>query len=362
MAIINKYYPQSVTHPAVILAEALEENNMGAKEFAVKTGKPEKTISTVLKSKSSITPDMAMLFEQVLKIPAHFWIEAQRNYDEYLARLNFQKNIDSAVEWAKQFPYTAMVNLEWMPKTTKPKEKVVNLFSYFGIANKKGFEDYYYNQRTQVAFRISLKNQDNAPAIAAWLRQGEIQAKAQNVPAYSKTKLKQHLPLFKKLMIQQPNNFFSQLQSLCTEAGVKLVGTPCLPKTQIKGSTRWLKDSPLIQLGDCNKRNDIFWFTFFHEVAHILLHGKKYFSIENITVKGEKKQYEKEADNFAAEWLLSKKQEAITLQKAKLTNKDVKEFAVTFETHPACIVGRLQHLGKVSNRFGKQFFETVVIP
>jgi len=303
MAAINEYYPQSVTHPAVVLAEALEENNMGAKEFAVKTGKPEKTISAVLKGKSSITPDMAILFEQVLKIPAHFWIEAQRNYDEYLARLNFQKNIDNSVEWAKQFPYTAMANLGWIPKTSKSKEKVINLFNYFGIANQKGFEDYYYNQRTQVAFRISLKDLNNAPAIAAWLRQGELQAKGHNVPAYNKTKLKQSLPVFKNLMLQQSGNFFSQLQSLCKEAGIKLVRTSCLPKTQIKGSTRWLKDTPLIQLSDYYKRNDVFWFTFFHEVAHILLHGKKYFSIEDLNVKGEKKQYENEADNFAAEWL-----------------------------------------------------------
>jgi len=362
MATINEYYPQSVTHPAVILAETLEENNMGAKEFAVKTGKPEKTISAVLKSKSSITPDMAMLFEQVLKIPAHFWIEAQRNYDEYVARLNFQKNIDNSVEWAKQFPYLAMANLGWLSKTTQLKEKVVNLFNYFGIANQKGFEDYYYNQATQVAFRISLKNQDNAPAIAAWLRQGELQAKQQNVPAYSKSKLKSNLPLLKKLMVQQPQNFYSQLLSLCAEAGVKVVATPCLPKTQIKGSTRWLNDTPLIQLNNRYKRNDIFWFTFFHEVGHILLHGKKYFSIENLNVKGEKKQYENEANNFAADWLLNKKQEAIILGKAKLSAKDVEQFAKTFKTHPACIAGRLQHLGKVSNRFGKPFFEDVEIP
>lgn len=56
MATLNKYFPESVTHPGEILKEALEENNIGAKEFSVRTGKPEKTITAVLKGESSLTP------------------------------------------------------------------------------------------------------------------------------------------------------------------------------------------------------------------------------------------------------------------------------------------------------------------
>ena len=84
MATLNQYYPQSVSHPGRTLSESLSEKEMGAKEFAIRTGKPEKTISDVLNERSGITPEMAILFEQVLKIPAHFWINRQRIYDEYL--------------------------------------------------------------------------------------------------------------------------------------------------------------------------------------------------------------------------------------------------------------------------------------
>ncbi len=59
---------------------------MGPKEFALRTGKPEKTITAILKGDSSITPAMAVQFENVTKIPAHFWINHQRGYDEYIAR------------------------------------------------------------------------------------------------------------------------------------------------------------------------------------------------------------------------------------------------------------------------------------
>ena len=83
MAKQNQYFPQIAFHPGDTLAEKLDELEMGPKEFALRTGKPEKTIIAIMKEKSSITPEMAVQFEHVLKIPAHFWLNLQRNYDEY---------------------------------------------------------------------------------------------------------------------------------------------------------------------------------------------------------------------------------------------------------------------------------------
>ena len=82
MALQNQYFPQSVPHPGETLVEKLEEMGMGPKEFALRTGKPEKTITAILNGGSSITPDMAVQFENVTKIPAHFWMNHQRGYDE----------------------------------------------------------------------------------------------------------------------------------------------------------------------------------------------------------------------------------------------------------------------------------------
>lgn len=356
MSTINKYYPESITHPKEILIEALEENNIGAKEFAVKTGKPEKTITAVLKGDSSITPDMAVLFEQVLKIPVHFWLEIQKNYDEYKARISYQTNIKNAIDWASAFPYAKMANFEWVPKTRIVEEKVINLFNFFNVASQKGFEDYYYNQRTKVAFRISLKDQENAPVIASWLRQGEIQASKIQTNEYSKTKLKKILPDIKKIMAKQPENYFKKLQDLCLLAGIKIVHTPCLPKASIHGSTRWINNSPLIQLSGRYKRNDIFWFTFFHEVGHILLHGKKYISIENINIEGENQEYETEADLFASNWLLTQSQENEILSNQQITREDVLKYAEKFKTHPAIIIGRLQFKKIIRYGEGNEFF------
>ena len=97
----NQYFPQTVLHPSVTLTEKLEELGMGPKEFAIRTGKPEKTITAILKGESAVTPDMAVLFENVLRIPAHFWLNKQRNFDEYTAREKRVSALTEAVGWAK---------------------------------------------------------------------------------------------------------------------------------------------------------------------------------------------------------------------------------------------------------------------
>ena len=108
---------------------------MGPKEFAIRTNKPEKTINAVLKGDSSITPEMAVLFENVLQIPANYWLNRQRNYDEYLARLAAQNNLKKAVEWAKSFPLAELVKAGWIPAVKTIEEKAHALLSFFGFSN-----------------------------------------------------------------------------------------------------------------------------------------------------------------------------------------------------------------------------------
>ncbi len=81
----NEYLPETVSHPGLTLIEKLKELGMGNKEFSVRVSKPEKTITAVTKGDSSITAEMAVKFEDVLKIPASYWLSRQRRFNEYQA-------------------------------------------------------------------------------------------------------------------------------------------------------------------------------------------------------------------------------------------------------------------------------------
>lgn len=360
MALQNKYIPSVVFHPGDTLAEKLEEMGMGPKEFALRTGKPEKTIIAILNGQSNITADMAVQFENVTKIPAHFWMNHQRSYDEFNAREKRKVVIEEAAPWAKEFPISEMIKKGWLTVGKTIQEKTESLMAFFGIAHHGAWEDYYYNQELKVAFRISLHNTSNPFSISAWLRKGELQAAEIQSSAYDEKAFKNALETIKKLMASQPEGYFYQLQNICRETGVKVVYTPCIAKAPINGATRWLGDTPLIQMTGRYKRNDIFWFTFFHEAGHILLHGKKDIFLEKVEYTAKDLEKEAEADAFAIKWTFSEEQEEEYLRDAIIdAEQDIRGYAKKFNTHPSIIAGRLFRNKQISPARAFKYFSPV---
>ena len=344
--IIQKpFTPRVIYHPGVTLAEKLEELGMSAKEFSVRTKKPEKTINAVLKGNSSLTPDMAVAFESVTGIPANFWMQKQQKYNEYVARQKREKFLEESVAWSKQFPLSEMEKRGWLkPEDKTPQAKVVALFSYFAVSSKEAWEDYYFHQQLKVAFRISLSQTKNPYAVSAWLRRGEQQAALIPIDVdYSPDLLRKTLPEMKNLVMDASQEMPKKLQSVCAKCGIKLIYTECLPKAPISGATRWIQNVPCIQLSGCYKTQDRFWFNFFHEIGHILLHGKKDIFLEDIDYSTYQKEKEEEADKFASETLLDSKQEREIMNMSPLSRQTILEFSKKFGTAPSIIIGRLQH-------------------
>jgi hypothetical protein len=132
------------------------------------------------------------------------------------------------------------------------------------------------------------------------------------------------------------------MTKLCAEAGVALVFMPEFERTHLSGVTRWLTpDKALILMSLRHKTNDHFWFTFFHEAAHILLHGKKEIFIDDAEGYGSKK--ENEANRFARNMLIP--EDAYDQFKAgeAFHPADIEAFAKSIKLHPGIVVGRLQH-------------------
>lgn len=358
----NQYNPTSTSHPGVTLREKLDELGIGPKEFAVRTGKPEKTISEVLHGNSAITPDMAVLFESVLKIPARFWIQRQYLYEEARARQKHAELIEDANEWARKFPYGQMAKMGWVPPHSKIGDRATALLQFFGIALAEAWEDFFLKARLRSTFRISLSSSKSPHALSAWLRQGELQAAQLHAPPYSENLLRGKLPALKQVMATHPPDFFRQAQELCLQSGLKLVLTPCLSKAPINGAARWVQGSPLIQLSCRYKRNDIFWHSLFHELGHILLHGKKEIFLEDISYSDKDAQKEREADEFAIEWILSREQEALLHEANPTTVQAIEQLAGKWQTHPAMLVGRLQHLQRIPHHAFAELFVKIDLP
>lgn len=352
----------TVYHPGVTLAEKLKEMEMSVKEFAVRVSKPEKTIFAVINGSSSITTEMAVSFEAVTKIPASFWLRKQQMYDEYMVRKKREEDAKASIEWMKLFPYAVMVKRAWIAAVRTPEERVRNLFEYFGVSTEKAWADYYLNQQLKVAFRISLSSAKDPHAMSVWLRQGELQAMDEEMnTTFDEKKLKAMIPVMKQLMVDEPEDFFKQLQELCRSCGMILIATPTLPKAPINGATRWIRDTPVIQLSGRYNGYDNLWFNFFHEVGHILLHGKKEIFLEDAGLTGQDEAKEKEADAFASNILLSSNEELEFLRNSSFPEAVILEAAKKYNTHPSILVGRLKHLKVMEYWQGQSFNKHVEI-
>ena len=94
--------------------------------------------------------------------------------------------------------------------------------------------------------------------------------------AFSKKKLIANMEKMRELTKKEPELYSKKLIELCAECGVVLIYTHALKNTHVNGATRWIRpDKALVQLSLLYSYADIFWFTFFHELGHILKHKKK---------------------------------------------------------------------------------------
>ncbi|MBD5304092.1 MAG: HigA family addiction module antidote protein [Bacteroides sp.] len=297
-----------VYHPGETLDEKLQEIGMGVKEFATRVSKPEKTIIAVLKGNSSITPDMAVAFEMVTKIPADMWLRLQKNYDEFLARKKREKSLKEGLQWANKFPYAEIASLGWFSGITDShggtKNIVDTLCTFFAVSSPKGWEDFYLNQRLRVAFSITLAEVCDPYALSAWLRQGEIQASEISINiTYKSILLRGILDQISEIRKSGTPNRNELLSSLLAIAGIKLVFTDTLSSAPVKGCARYIYGIPCIQLAKKFECEADFWNTLFHEIGHILLHGKKDIFMENVNYGNKDLKKEKQADEFAALWM-----------------------------------------------------------
>lgn len=342
---LKGYKPDIAIHPGVTLEETIEALNMSQKELAERTGLTAKTINEIIKGKNPITPETAKKFERVFGVSARFWNNLERNYRETIARIEDEKRLKEEIKVAEKLLlcYKEMAKLMWVRKTKDTKEKVELLMNYFGVDSLK-----FVPEIQDIAFRRSYKKNINRESLAVWLRKGEIQASKIETENYDKKKVKEIIPEIKKIIKSNPyclKNLEKKLIDLCAMSGIAVVFLPYLKNTHVNGATRWLNlNKALIQLSFRYKYSDVLWFTFFHELGHIVLHGKKEKFIEFASKKSRLgKEKEIEADKYAKNTLIPRKDYNQFIKNRIFSDKHIIAFAKEAGVSPGIVAGRLAH-------------------
>jgi len=330
--------------PGDTIQEHIDFIGMSQAELAERMGRPKEKINDLIKGREPISTITAFQLEKVLGIPASFWLNREKTYRKEKYELLQQEEFEKEKDWLGAFPINEMKRNGWLPDTKEKHILVDSLLKFFCIASTEEWEKIYINEEVSVAFKVSLAHTKSPHSISAWLRMGEIQSKELNIEQFNKKKFKDSLFEIKELAFLMPNNFNKKLQDICSKCGIAVVFTKNLPKAPISGATRWFHNKPIIQLSGRFKTNDHFWFTFFHEAAHIILHGKKDIFLENVEGTIVDQDKEKEANFFASKILLSDIQLQEIIDAMPLNEKTIYNFAEKFRTPAGVIVGRLQHL------------------
>lgn len=339
----NKKYefsPDYVVCPGETLQEVIEDLGMTLTEFAQRTGLTPQSIIRIIKGEQPITPDSANRLELVTGTPARFWNNLESLYQEQSAKIVEKKRLEQEVEWLKIIPFGELVKRNLVQNFSEKYLKVREALRFFGVSSVEAWNAIW--EAPAVAARRSSCFETRPGSAATWIRLGEVHASQITCLPYDKTKFRNTLNEIRKLTNEDPSVFIPEMTRLCAAAGVAVALVKELPKVPWSGATKWLSpNKAMILLNLRGKSNDLFWFSFFHEAAHILHDSKKDLYINS----GEKNDpIEVRADSFAADFLIPEKFNT-SIQTAK-SKASIVRLAKEIGVSPGIVAGRFQYLNK----------------
>lgn len=333
-----KFAPDYAAHPGEYLAEVLETRSIKRKDFAERCGISEKTVSLIIHGKAPVEPETAIQFERVLRISSSIWNNMQANFRLHQASKADRDRLRNKTEWARRFPLRELRKRGFIG--TINGNAAEELLTFFGVGSVEAWNETY--QRIVVNYRHSPSFRSAPESVAAWLRIGELMAESIETMPYSMDEFVKALTRIRSITTDTAKVSGPIMRENCRRAGVALVFVSELPKTHLSGATRWLnKDKALIMLSLRYKTDDHFWFSFFHEAAHVLRHGKKRLFLDE---KGMlMTDDEKDADNWASDFLIPSREYRLFARQTPFSAKAVRQFAQDIQIAPGIVVGRLQH-------------------
>lgn len=336
---MTKFRPDWAVPPGATIEEWLEEANMTQAELALRVGLSAKALNQIVRGHAPLTQETALRLEVVTGVPAQTWNLLEVHWQAESQRLKRSASLGEATEWVKQFP------LEWLRKngaiTATGHDRaaqVEQVLTFFRVATPEAWEKTW--SRPAAAFRQSSAHEVQAPAVASWLRLGEVYAESISCGPFNAAVLRKQLPELRGLSLQEPERYGPELVSRCAEAGVALVFLPEPTGARCSGAARWFRNRYIVQLSLRHKSDDHLWFSFFHELGHVLLHDRSEIFIEGLAAGPEAQAKEDQADTFARTLLIP---EEFTGRLAQLRSlPSMVAFARELGIAPGIVVGRLQ--------------------
>jgi HTH-type transcriptional regulator/antitoxin HigA len=343
----NRWAPDWATHPGEHLAEYLEVRGWSQAEFARLADLTPKLVSDIINGKNPVTPDTAIKLERVLGLKDYIWLGLQRDWDLHQARQRASEVVPEQKSWLARFPIKEMKAQRLLPDTTSEGTLLDALLRLLGLGDPVAYVAKCHGFAVQ--HRQSQSFESSPDHVFTWLMLGEQRARAMNLPPFNEATFLKAVREIRGLTREDPKIFQLEMKRLCHEAGVGIIFMKPLGQTRLFGSAWWIDGNQraVIQMSLRMKTNDHFWWTFFHECGHIMLHrGKNFADDQNASGDGP----EAEADRWAETIIYGHKRLSSILADPPVSDLGVRRLADELNLHPGIVVGMLQHYEKLPYR------------
>jgi HTH-type transcriptional regulator/antitoxin HigA len=339
-----RYDPDYAVPPGWLVQEIIEERKWSMRTLAQQCDRSPKLISEIISGKASIASDTALQFERVLNVDARIWVNMEASYQLALARLRETEELTNHIEWASRFPVNELKQRGLIDKECRGPDLVSAMLTFFGIGTQRAWHHHYCSDVAAIAFRHSPTFKSSPEALSSWVRIGEISANKLPCAEYNEQKFKDALGEIRGLTTSDPSHFLPVMKKLCADAGVIFLLIKPFTGIKVSGIARWASPTKaIIQQSLRHKTNDHFWFTFFHEAAHILIHSKKDVFVDTDGQVSD--SLETEANEWAANFLVPKKSLEVFCKSFGGSALEIRMFSRDIGISPGIAVGQLQKRG-----------------
>jgi plasmid maintenance system antidote protein VapI len=335
------FTPHWVSPPGDSIRDILQQRGMAVEQFAAKIRASVSQASDLLSGQVAIDERTAHALAQELGATARFWMTREAQYREDVAR---QKSLNE--QWVRELPIAEMVSYGWLSPSQSHATRDSIALAFFQSKSVQEARQKYEDIASSWIYRLSTRHKTAASSLAAWLRQGEIEAARIATSGWDAKGFRDALQSFCALSLKKyPRHFVPILQAQCASYGVAVVIVRTPLGCPASGAARFISgEKAVIMLSFRFLTDDQFWFSFFHEAAHLLLHGRLKVFLDG-TDSGVD-EYERQANDFAARILVPA---AHTAELAALwpSHANVMRFSLRIGVSPGIVVGQLQHSGRV---------------
>lgn len=331
------FTPDYAIPPGETLKETMESLEMSQKELAKRTGLTVQSLNRIFKGEQPINYETAGKLELVTGVPARFWNDLEAQYREQLEKIRELESLKKNLDWLKTIPVSELQKRGLIAHPEENSEQVREVLKFFGVSSVSAWEKIWTEPK--VAARRSQCFESIPGHAATWIRQGEIIAQKIECKPFDKKSFRVVLNEIRELTIEQPKVFIPRMQKLCSDTGVAVALVPEMKKVPWSGATKWINpNKAMILINLRGKREDKFWFSFFHEAGHIVNDNKKNLYIND----NSNDSIEQRADKFAESILFPGKcREVIPMLRSK---QKIISFAKEIGLSPGIVAGQYQHL------------------